>query len=137
MRRLFEPAWSISAWRSSRTVPNFAPTFSVSQAAVRLLAESRIASTRSSTASSWYRLAVAQRVDPAPVADPVEEDLEDPEPLGLDERLRPQDHAVQSTPHEGADGVLGLDLRLAVVADAVERVVLLDRVLVRHAVDGR
>ena len=35
-----------------------------------------------------------------------------------------------------ADRVLGLDLRLAVVADAVEGVVLLDRVLVRHAVDG-
>ena len=80
--------------------------------------------------------AVAQRVDPAPVADPVEEDLEDPEPLGPDERLRAQDHAVQAAPHEGADGVFGLDLRLAVVADAVERVVLLDRMLVRHAVDG-
>ena len=80
--------------------------------------------------------AVTQCVDPTAVADPVEEDLEDAEPFGPDERLRAQDHAVQAAPHERADRVLGLDLGLAVVADAVERVILLDRVLVRHAVDS-
>jgi hypothetical protein len=53
--REVEPAWSISACRSLRTVPNsVAPTFE--RLAGRLgaqVAARTIASTRSSTASSW------------------------------------------------------------------------------------
>ena len=72
--------------------------------------------------------AVAEDRDAPPLADPVEQDLEDAEPLGPDERLRP-DTITTSRPRRpnSARQPLGLDLRLAVPADADERVVLVDR----------
>src|SRR6266545_3391202 len=75
---------------------------------------------------------LAQNVDAAPFADPVEQDLEDTEPLGPDERLRPDDRRL-----DGCDPAerLGVDLRLAVPADSDEGVVLFDRMLLGHAVD--
>src|SRR5919197_1360715 len=70
-------------------------------------------------------------VDSPPFANPVEEDLEDPQAFRADERLRPDDRGV----HRGdaAEG-LCVDLRLAVLADADERIVLFDRMFLRHAV---
>src|SRR5262249_56846933 len=53
--------------------------------------------------------AVAERVDPAPVANPVEEDLEDPEPLRPDERLRADQDDVEAAARELDAYVLGLD----------------------------
>src|SRR5215813_3686117 len=79
-------------------------------------------------------VALAEDVDAPPFPDPVEQDLEDAEPLGPNERLRPNDRRV-----DGGDAAerFGVDLRLAVPADTDERVVLLDRVLLRDAVDRR
>ena len=136
--RLREPAWAISASRSSRTVPNSpAPTLIVSPATSASAARTT-ASTRSSTAEQLVAVAaVAEHVDAAALADPVEQDLEDAEPLGPDERLGPNDHDLQAPAAELLRDLLGLDLRLAVVADADERVVLVDRVLLRNAVHGR
>src|SRR5207253_493985 len=76
----------------------------------------------------------AEDVDLPPLADPVEQDLEDTEPLGPDERFRPDDRRL-----DGGDAAqrLGVDLRLAVPPDADERVVLLDRMLLRYSVHRR
>ena len=80
--------------------------------------------------------AVAEDRDPAAVANPVEQDLEDAEPLRADERLRPDDHDVEPAAAELAGQLLGLDLRLAVPPDADERIVLVDRMPLGDAVDG-
>ena len=79
--------------------------------------------------------AVAEDRDATALADPVEQDLEHAEPLRADEGLRPQDDDLEPTPPGLARDALGLDLRLAVVADADERRVLADRVVLRDAVD--
>src|SRR5439155_14560085 len=77
--------------------------------------------------------AAAEHVDAPAVADPVEENLEHAEPLGPEKRLRADDHALQ---RRRADKALALDLRLAVGADALERILLGNRVHPGNAVDG-
>src|SRR5881409_3888962 len=57
----------------------------------------------------------AEHVDAAPVADPVEEDLEDAQPLRPEERLRPDDDGLE---RRRADKLLAGDLRLPVRADS-------------------
>ena len=67
---------------------------------------------------------------------PVVEEREHAEPLGADEALRADDRDAVALLDRGAADLLGVDLRLAVGADADQRVGLVDRVLLRHAVDG-
>src|SRR5262249_46580435 len=81
--------------------------------------------------------AVAEDRDPPTLADPVEQDLEDAESLGPDERLRPQHDHLEAAPAHTPRDALRLDLRLAVVADADERSVLAQWVVLGDAVDGR
>ena len=81
--------------------------------------------------------AVAEDRNASPLADPVEEDLEHTEPFRADERLRSHDHDVEPTTTELAGEQLRVDLRLAVPPHADERIGLVDRVMLRHAVDGR
>jgi hypothetical protein len=78
--------------------------------------------------------AIAEDRDAAAFADPVEQDLEHAQPLRADERLRTQDHDLEPAPARAAGDALGLDLRLAVVADADERRVLAQRVVLRDPV---
>ena len=80
--------------------------------------------------------AVAEHGDPPALADPVEEDLEDAEPLRPDEGLRADDCHVEAAPPEASCDLLGLDLRAAVVADSVQRRVLVDRMDLGDSVDG-
>ena len=77
---------------------------------------------------------VAEDRDPPSLANPVEEDLEHTQPLGTDERLRTDDDRVESSPSERQAEPLGVDLRLPVVPDTDERIVLVDRMVVGHAV---
>ncbi len=72
----------------------------------------------------------------SPLAGPAVEQLEGSQPLGADERLRPEHaHAQAPVPETGAQ-VLGLDLRAAVDAHAGPRVRLGDRAAIGDAVDG-
>ena len=74
--------------------------------------------------------------DAAALADPVEQDLEDAEPLRADERLRPRTITTsRPAPRRSGRTRLAVDLRLAVVPDADERRVLGERVLLRDPVD--
>ena len=81
--------------------------------------------------------AVAEDRDSPALADPVEEDLEHAQALGPDERLRAQDDHLEPTAPDAVCDPLGLDLRLAVVADPDERCVLAERVVLRDPVDRR
>ena len=132
-----EPAWSISACRSSRTVPNDARADVHRQAADRGGEGARDGVDEVLDREQLVEVAaVAEDRDPAAVANPVEQDLEDAEPLRADERLRPDDHDVEPAAAELAGQLLGLDLRLAVPPHADERIVLDDRVPLGDAVDG-
>ena len=79
--------------------------------------------------------AVAEDRDAPALADPVEQDLEDAEALRADEGLRAQDDDLEPAAGDAPRHALGLDLRLAVVADPDERRVLAQRVVLRDAVD--
>ena len=79
-------------------------------------------------------MSLAEDVDPTAFADPVEQDLEHAEPLRTDERLRTDDRRVDCG---DAAECFRVDLRLAVPADADQRIVFLDRMFLGHAVDGR
>src|SRR5205807_8149388 len=76
-------------------------------------------------------VALTEDVDPPSFPNPVEEDLEHADALRTDERLRPDDRRLD---RGDAAQRLRVDLGLAVPADADERIVLLDRMLFRHAV---
>src|SRR5882672_2063885 len=77
-------------------------------------------------------VALTERVDPAPLADPIEEDLEHAQALLTDEGLGAHYRRLdRGNPAES----LRVDLRLAVPSHPDERIVLLDRMLLRHAVD--
>ena len=78
-------------------------------------------------------VALAEDVDAAAFPDPVEQDLEDAEPLRSDERLRPDDRRLD---RGDAAERFRVDLRLPVPPHADERIVLLDRMLFRDAVHG-
>lgn len=67
--------------------------------------------------------------------DPVEKDLKDAETLGTDERLRAKYGHTLAHPAEVRTDFLGLDLRLAVRPDAIERRLLGDRVRIVGSVD--
>ena len=71
-----------------------------------------------------------------PSVGPVIEQGKDAEALGTDEALRTDHrHAETAFPRVSAD-LLGLDLRVAIGSDADELVGLVDRMTLRHAVDG-
>src|SRR6185312_7913400 len=77
---------------------------------------------------------VAEDRDPASFPDPVEQDLEDSEPLGPEEGLRTHDDDLEAPPGAGVAEPLRVDLRLAVVADPDERIALVDGMALGHAV---
>src|SRR5206468_10775333 len=76
----------------------------------------------------------AEDVDAPPFADPDEQDLEHAEPLRSDERLRTDDRRLDRGHTTEAFGV---DLRLPVRTNSDQRIVLLDRMLLRYAVHRR
>ena len=78
--------------------------------------------------------AVAEDRNPAPLPDPVEQDLEDAEPLRADERLRAHGRELEPALPKRARHGLGLDLGPSVGADTDERITLVDRVALWHAV---
>ncbi|MDX6518658.1 MAG: hypothetical protein QOF50_1504, partial [Gaiellaceae bacterium] len=55
-------------------------------------------------------LPAAEHVDPPALADPVEEDLEDAQPLRTDERLRTDDHGLEAATVRNAHEPLSVDL---------------------------
>ena len=81
--------------------------------------------------------AVADHREVALVERPVVEQREDAQPLRADERLGPQHGHDEARGAEPLGLRLGRDLRNPVRADAVQPVVLLQRMVIGNAVDGR
>ena len=133
-----EPAWSISACRSARTVPNsLAPMLIVSPARLGALGGERRSRRRGPRRraagsgsrpfrGSWIRRPSriqSKRISKTPSRSG---------PMNVFGRTIAT--SSPRRPKRAAD-LLRLDLRLAVPADADERVVLVDRMLLRDAVD--
>ena len=80
--------------------------------------------------------AAAEDREVVAIARPVEEQLEGAEPFRSDERLGSEDRHAQALGADLQAHALGADLGLAIGADPLQPIVLVDRVMVGNAVDG-